>query len=177
MTSTAALAAVRRIGWIYPVAMPEYPHDRGFLEPEPLSDGEVSLVLARRQKPEPLRGWCRAYHFEIRRAETGACIGQVTFRAGHTHTLEYYSGHIGYSISEPMRGRGFAEKAVRLLLPFIQRHGFSVIWITCNPDNVASRRTCERLGAEFIEIVPLPVDNDMYLQRGETHKCRYRLEL
>lgn len=38
------------------------------------------------------------------------------------------------------------------------------------------RTICERLGAELIDIVPLPVDNDMYL-RGEREKCRYRLDL
>jgi tagatose 1,6-diphosphate aldolase len=50
------------------------------------------------------------------------------------------------------------------------------LWITCNPDNYASRRTCERLGAEMVEIVPLPSNNVLY-QRGEREKCRYRLDL
>jgi predicted acetyltransferase len=154
----------------------EVPADLMFLEPGPLSDGELSLVIARRQKPDPIRGWCRAYYFEIRLAETQAGVGQVTFRAGHSHTLDHYSGHIGYGVNEPVRGRHFAEKAVRLLLPFIRRHGYREVWITCNPDNLPSRRTCERLGARFVEIVPLPPTNDMYLA-GERMKCRYRLDL
>jgi len=49
-------------------------------------------------------------------------------------------------------------------------------WITCNPDNAASRRTCELAGAVLVEIVDLPEDIDMY-QEGERQKCRYRLEL
>ena len=32
------------------------------------------------------------------------------------------------------------------------------------------------MGAELIEIVPLPEDNDQYV-RGEREKCRYRLDL
>jgi len=36
-------------------------------------------------------------------------------------------------------------------------------WITCNPDNLASRRTCERLGAIFVDTLG--------------SKCRYRLDL
>jgi tagatose 1,6-diphosphate aldolase len=48
------------------------------------------------------------------------------------------------------------------------------LWITCNPENVASRRTCEFAGAEFVEIVDLPTNIDMYLE-GERQKCRYRL--
>ena len=156
--------------------MPDQPDSQGFLDPGKLSDGRIELVLARKQRPDVVRGWCRAYYFEIRHAVTGAALGQVSFRAGHSHALDYYSGHIGYGIHEPARGHHFAEKAVRLLFPFIRRHGFSVIWITCNPDNLPSRRTCERLGAEFVEVVPVPEDNDMFL-RGETHKCRYRLTL
>ena len=62
------------------------------------------------------------------------------------------------------------------MLPLARKHGFKTIWITCNPDNFASRRTCELLGAQMIEIVDLPEDNEMY-QRGEHQKCRYRLDL
>jgi tagatose 1,6-diphosphate aldolase len=65
---------------------------------------------------------------------------------------------------------------VRLLFPFARRHGFKTIYITCNPDNRASRRTCERLGATLVEIIKLPPDNDMY-QDGEREKCRYRINL
>jgi tagatose 1,6-diphosphate aldolase len=50
------------------------------------------------------------------------------------------------------------------------------LWITCNPDNHASRRTCERLGARLVEIVPVPKTDPLYA-RGETEKCRYRIEL
>jgi RimJ/RimL family protein N-acetyltransferase len=63
-----------------------------------------------------------------------------------------------------------------LLLPFARRHGLKTIWITCNPNNWPSRRTCERLGATLVEIVPLPPDNDQYIA-GEREKCRYRIEL
>lgn len=49
--------------------------------------------------------------------------------------------------------------------------------ITCNPDNRASRRTCEWLGGELVEIAELPEDNDMRLEDGETHKCIYRFDL
>ena len=47
------------------------------------------------------------------------------------------------------------------------------LWVTCNPDNIASRRTCELAGGVLVEIVDLPEDIDMY-QEGERRKCRYR---
>lgn len=50
------------------------------------------------------------------------------------------------------------------------------LWITCNPDNIASRRTCEVARADFAGIVDLPPETDMY-EEGERQMCRYRLEL
>ena len=61
-------------------------------------------------------------------------------------------------------------------MPLARRHGLAELWITCNPENKASRRTCEFAGAELIEIVDLPPHTDMY-QEGERQKCRYRLQL
>ena len=48
--------------------------------------------------------------------------------------------------------------------------------ITTNPDNWASRRTCEIIGAEMVEIVDVPEYMEMYRQ-GDRQKCRYRLDL
>jgi len=50
------------------------------------------------------------------------------------------------------------------------------MFITCNPDNIPSRRTCEKLGLLLQEIVDLPEDNDMY-KEGERQKCIYYWEL
>ena len=65
---------------------------------------------------------------------------------------------------------------MRMLFPLAPMHGMRTLWITCNPDNWPSRRTCERLGGEMVEIVPLPPENPLY-QRGEKSKCRYRIDL
>jgi tagatose 1,6-diphosphate aldolase len=58
--------------------------------------------------------------------------------------------------------------------PLAWRAGLVPLWITCNPDNWASRRSCELAGAELVEVVPLPSGNDMF-ERGDREKCRYRL--
>jgi tagatose 1,6-diphosphate aldolase len=102
--------------------------------------------------------------------------GGVGLRVGYTAELELYSGHIGYHVYPPARGRHLAERACRLLLNLARRHEMSELWITCNPDNFASRRTCERLGAQFVETVLIPADHPFYL-RGERAKCRYLLRL
>ena len=35
-------------------------------------------------------------------------------------------------------------------------HSLDRLWITCDPDNRASRTTCERLGAVLVEVVTVP---------------------
>jgi hypothetical protein len=48
--------------------------------------------------------------------------------------------------------------------------------ITCDPDNAASRRTCELARAVFVEIVDVP-ETCIIHRTGHKKKCRYWLEL
>ncbi|MFN7252486.1 MAG: GNAT family N-acetyltransferase [Anaerobacillus sp.] len=98
-------------------------------------------------------------------------IGVIDIRIGYNENL-YYGGHIGYSVDEEYRGNRYSAKAVRLLRKVAHAHDMEKLIITCNPDNIASRKTCENLGANLLEIVDVPEENDLY-QRGEKEKCRY----
>ncbi|MCC6424563.1 MAG: GNAT family N-acetyltransferase [Phycisphaerales bacterium] len=100
--------------------------------------------------------------------------GGMGFRVGHTPDIELYYGHIGYHVFPAARGHHYAMRSVQLILPLARRHGFRALWITCNPENVASRRTCELLGCELVETVAVPSNHALYL-RGERFKCRYLL--
>jgi tagatose 1,6-diphosphate aldolase len=102
--------------------------------------------------------------------------GGISLRIGHTVDLEQYLGHIGCHVYPPSRGHHYAERSSRLLFPLAKRHGINPLWITCNPDNIPSRRTCERLGGQLIEIVDLPRDHPLR-EAGDIRKCRYRLDL
>jgi tagatose 1,6-diphosphate aldolase len=74
------------------------------------------------------------------------------------------------------RGKRFAARATRLLFPLARDLDLNPLWITCNPENVASRRTCERAGGRLVEVVKLPRDHNLY-RKGERAKCRYRFDL
>jgi predicted acetyltransferase len=147
-----------------------------FLEPGVLIDGQLELVVVRQRKPGPAKDWVAAYDFEMRMAGSTTRVGTVSFRAQSHRLLDLYRGQIGYGVDLGYRGRHFAERSVRLLFPFIRRHGFSEIWITCNPDNKASRRTLERLGGTLVEIVKLPETEEMFA-KGDRTKCRFRIGL
>jgi predicted acetyltransferase len=148
-----------------------------FLDPGDLRDGDLLLRLAETRPADPTtRDRVPSYVFDIISAETGARAGEIHLRLGNTEDLRMYSGHIGYGVRPQFRGRRFAARALRLLIPLAQRHGFTELWVTCNPENVASRRTCELAGAEFVEIVDLPPHINIYLE-GAQRKCRYRLDI
>ena len=145
-----------------------------FLEFEPVSDGELTVVLACTNPADPTRNFVPSYDFDL--VVGGKRAGSINLRTIDTPHLTMYGGHFAYGVEPDFRGNHYAERGVRLLLPFTRLHGYRDLIITCNPDNWPSRRTCERLGAELLEIVQLPPEVDMY-QEGEREKCRYRLVL
>jgi predicted acetyltransferase len=137
-----------------------------------LTDGEISLELATQVPADPSKDWVAANHYQILTA-TNQPVGRIDLRLGYTLTTTKYAGNIGYNIDEKFRGHHYAAKACLLLKPIAQAHHLDVLWITCNPDNWPSRKTCEYIGATFVEIVDLPETLDMY-KAGERQKCRYR---
>ena len=147
-----------------------------FRDPGPLIDGDLELVLLEACPGDPLLGLVPVYRFEMRRVGQPQALGAIELRVGSTVHLVTYAGHIGYGVNREQRGHGYAARACKLLLALARSHGIETLWITCNPDNVASRKTLERLGAEYVERVDLPDDTDMY-RRGERKKCRYRLDV
>jgi len=147
-----------------------------FFEPGELRDDDIILQLVATQPADPLRDWVPYYVFHILSANAGRRAGEIHLRIGDTEHMRLYGGHVAYGVRPEYRGNHFAGRALRLLLPLARRHGLSELWITCNPENIASRRTCEFAGAELIEIVDLPPHVDMY-REGERQKCRYRLDL
>jgi tagatose 1,6-diphosphate aldolase len=139
-------------------------------------DGDLELVLYERYWGNPAKGRVPAYRFLMSRLHDGEELGSIELRVGNTDNLQLYAGHIGYGVEPLHRGHHYAARSIRLLLPLAKRHGLATVWITCNPDNFASRRTCELAGAVLVEIVDLPPDSEMR-REGETKKCRYRLDL
>jgi predicted acetyltransferase len=167
----AALAAAR-----HPTTIEVSP-DLAALSRQQILDFLIACP-AGRQPGETSAGMAPCYHFWMRRRDTPEfpIAGSISLRIGNSYDTVMYCGHIGYHVYPMARGHRFAQRACRLLLPLANRHGLNPLWITCNPENAASRRTCQLLGAKFVELVPVPVEHSLY-QRGDKEKCRYRLDL
>jgi len=147
-----------------------------FLDPGELRDDGIILRLVATQPADPGKNWVPYYVFHIMSAKSGRRVGEIHLRIGNTEHMRLYGGHVAYGVRLEFRGNHFAGRALRLLMPLALRHGLSELWITCNPENFPSRRTCEFAGAALVEIIDLPPDVDMY-QEGERQKCRYKLDL
>lgn len=146
-----------------------------FLDPGKLIDNDLELVLTRKTPANKEKGYFPAYEFEIRNRKTGIKMGGIHLRIGYNENIKY-GGNVGYGVDENYRGQRYAARSLKLLFPLAKKHGLKTLWITCNPENIPSRRTCEIAGGKLIEIVDLPKHNDQY-QRGERKKCRYRFDI
>jgi len=115
------------------------------------------------------------YFFRMMSIDRNEEMGTINLRIGSNPHIERYAGHIGYGVHPAFRGHHYASRSLVLLLPFARSLGIDPLWITCDPDNGASRRSLEIAGAEFMEIVDVPEDCGIRKYGGKLHKCRYRL--
>jgi len=114
--------------------------------------------------------------FEMRRVPDDVRVGRLNLRFGRASDLLLYCGHIGYEVLPEHRGHHYAARSCRMVLPIAKGYGMGELWITCDPENAASRRTCELAGAELVEILSVPSEHELR-EHGIVAKCRYRLRV
>lgn len=73
-------------------------------------------------------------------------LGRLTIRHQLTEFLREIGGHIGYDVRPTARRRGHATAMLRAALPTAYVLGIDPALVTCDLDNVASRRVVEANG-------------------------------
>lgn len=96
-------------------------------------------------------------------------------RVGHNDNTKF-GGNIGYEIYEPFRGNNYASKACKLLFILAKKHKMDEVIITCSPENIASRKTCEYSGAKLKGIIDVPPWHEMF-KTGRKKTCQYVINL
>jgi predicted acetyltransferase len=76
-------------------------------------------------------------------------LGRLAIRHRLTPGLLEFGGHIGYDVRPTARRRGHASAMLAAALPISRDLGIDHVLVTCDPDNVGSRRTIEKNGGEF----------------------------
>jgi predicted acetyltransferase len=103
----------------------------------------------------------------------GEFCGSVGFRwqPGTTELPPYCLGHAGYSVVPWKRRRGYATRALHLLLPYARGEGLPYIELTTDADNLASQRVIEANGGTLIERF------HKVAAHGGAESCRFRISL
>lgn len=86
-------------------------------------------------------------------------LGRLSIRHRFTPRLLEWGGLIGYDVRPSARRRGHATSMLRAALPVARELGLDPVLLTCDHDNIASRKVIEANGGVFED------------QRGE--KLRY----
>ena len=108
----------------------------------------VRLQFVKALPADKKTGRVPAEHYQIIEQKSGQEIGTIRLRLSNRDDILRYASHIGYGVHEARRGNHYATSACLALKPIAVAHGLRELWITCDPDNWPSRRTCERIGAD-----------------------------
>lgn len=79
----------------------------------------------------------------------GGVVGRLSLRHSLNASLARIGGHIGYGVIPAARGKGYAVEMVRQVLPHCVLRGIDPALITCDEDNLASRRVVEKCGGVY----------------------------
>ena len=136
-----------------------------FIELNDLNDGEIKLVLKSQDQPDE-DGNLPRYGFSIIHIKDNEDIGVVYF-AVDTSRRQYLRGHLSYGISPAYSGHNYAMKACKLIKHVALAHGFKRLFIGSGYDNIASRKTIEKLGANPVTINDVPDDDVLQYHKTE----------
>ena len=110
------------------------------------------------------------YHRWMWNGEFCGSIG-LRWQPGTCALPPHCLGHIGYAVVPWKRGRGYATRALGLLLPDVRAEGLEYVEITTTPDNLASQRVILANGGVLVErFTKTP-------QQGSGEGLRYRIDL
>ncbi|WP_171987782.1 GNAT family N-acetyltransferase [Streptomyces sp. MP131-18] len=120
---------------------------RRWQDPETFAQYVAENIAAARDDTLPPPGFVRATILWWVEGDT--FLGRLSIRHRLTRRLLDWGGLIGYDVRPSARRRGHATGMLRASLPLARRLGHDPVLVTCDHDNVASRKVIEACGGVF----------------------------
>ena len=95
-------------------------------------------------------------------------VGRVSIRHELNDFLREYGGHVGYGVIPSERGKGYATEILRQALDICAEMKLRKIMISCDVDNLASKKVIEKNGGVF--------ERETELDSVDTQKLIYSIE-
>ncbi|GAA5147358.1 GNAT family N-acetyltransferase [Nocardioides marinquilinus] len=137
----------------------EFPHGSGLdpADPPPLTEaGCAAFAAGRRAGEDAVRvppGRVPCTHFWVVDPDVDdpehLMVGFLAVRHALNAGLREEGGHVGYSVRPAARRRGHASRALALGLRHAAGLGLERVLLTCDEDNLGSRRTIEGAGGRL----------------------------
>ena len=109
--------------------------------------GTVELAGGQRVARLPFR------LFWIWDGEFCGAIG-LRYQPGTEDLPSHVPGHIGYTVVPWKRRRGYATRALAMMLPLARAEGLPRVLVSCDADNEASKKVILANGGELIGMTP-----------------------
>jgi predicted acetyltransferase len=110
-------------------------------------DGFVQTILNQADKTKVRHG--RVPSTEYWLIDGDEFIGTLSIRHELNDYLYRIAGHIGYSIRPSKRKRGYGKEILRLGLQKAKERGMTRVLVTCDEDNIGSKKIIEYNGGVF----------------------------
>lgn len=120
----------------------------------------IKLVRECENPKNELLGVQASTYFAI--SENNEIVGCIELRHSLNENLATIGGHIGYSVCPKDRRKGYATKMLKLVLQEARRLGIEKVLLTCNVDNIASRKTILKNGGGWEKESPYIYHDEKY---------------
>ena len=108
-----------------------------------------TIALGDAGTPRPA-GWVTGTYLWM--VDDDTVVGRISLRHALTPWLLEVGGHIGYAVRPSARRHGHATTALAMMLGIAAGRGIDPVLVTCDDDNLASRKVIEANGGVLEDV-------------------------